>query len=157
MCTVFARFYLKKLFAIIVFYLSLCSAAMADVRIKQTTDTRIARESDGHYYANTVINGVPLRMVIDTGATKLALSRADAARVGYILHNSDFSALGQGVSGNIPMAFLNIPDMRIGTIGLGNVQAVVFDNDSGPSMVGMNVLNRINNIAIHNAVMTLTP
>ncbi len=146
-------------------YVALQGAALADVVAnpssastnRSTQTTRILRAGDGHYYANTLINGVPLRMIVDTGATKLALSRSDAAKVGYVLHNSDFNAAGESVTGSIRMAFLNIPRLRIGTIELKNVQAVVFDSNVSPSLLGMNVLNKMSDIAIHNAAMTLTP
>ncbi|NCQ22977.1 MAG: TIGR02281 family clan AA aspartic protease, partial [Roseovarius sp.] len=48
------------------------------------SDDRIElpRAPDGHYYLTAEINGVPLRLVVDTGASQVVLSQSDAARAG---------------------------------------------------------------------------
>src|SRR5688500_2881518 len=40
------------------------------------------REYNGHFYADVQINGSPIRVLVDTGATGIALSRSDAQRAG---------------------------------------------------------------------------
>ena len=42
----------------------------------------LKREPDGHFYADTLINGASIRMLVDTGASGIALSRDDARRAG---------------------------------------------------------------------------
>ena len=42
----------------------------------------VPRSADGHYYLTMEVNGAPIRFVVDTGATELVLSRADAERAG---------------------------------------------------------------------------
>src|SRR4029453_12758841 len=42
----------------------------------------LKREWDGHFYPDTQINGTTIRMLVDTGATGIALSRDDARRAG---------------------------------------------------------------------------
>src|SRR4051812_25092338 len=42
----------------------------------------LQREWDGHFYAEPEINGTAIRMLVDTGATGIALSRDDARRAG---------------------------------------------------------------------------
>src|SRR4051812_26128095 len=40
------------------------------------------READGHFYADVQVNGATLHMLVDTGATIIALSREDARSAG---------------------------------------------------------------------------
>ena len=42
----------------------------------------LAREFDGHFYANTNVNGTRLRMLGDTGASMIALTGSDAIAAG---------------------------------------------------------------------------
>ena len=41
----------------------------------------IPRARDGHYYLTMQINGAAIRFVVDTGASDMVLTRADAQRV----------------------------------------------------------------------------
>src|SRR3954471_22125722 len=46
------------------------------------SSVEIERSSDGHFYADVQINGAPVHMLVDTGATGIALSRDDAHSAG---------------------------------------------------------------------------
>ncbi len=42
----------------------------------------LRQADDGHYYADTVVNGIAVTFLIDTGASDIFLSEEDARRVG---------------------------------------------------------------------------
>ena len=42
----------------------------------------LERRGDGHFYADVEVNGVPISMLVDTGASAVALSAEDARRAG---------------------------------------------------------------------------
>jgi aspartyl protease family protein len=42
----------------------------------------IRRSSNGHFYADATVNGSPVRMLIDTGASSVVLNAAAARRIG---------------------------------------------------------------------------
>ena len=42
----------------------------------------VVRSADGHYWAEAVVDGKPMRMLVDTGASVVTLSRADAEKAG---------------------------------------------------------------------------
>jgi len=44
---------------------------------------RIAKSSDGHYWANGRVNGENVRFLVDTGATAVSLTPDDARRLGF--------------------------------------------------------------------------
>ena len=45
--------------------------------------TSIAKSRDGHYWAEADVNGSRVRFLVDTGASAVALTAADAQRLGY--------------------------------------------------------------------------
>ena len=117
----------------------------------------LRRAGDGHYYAEVSINGAdPVRMILDTGATKVALSRRDARRIGLLPDALYFTAYGSSVAGRVRMAPLSIASMRLGGIELRNVDAVVLDAEEGPSLLGMSFLNRVADITIRGGDLMLT-
>jgi len=49
------------------------------------------RDEDGHFYATLRINDVPIRLVVDTGATGLVLTKDDAKHVGIPMERLVYS------------------------------------------------------------------
>src|SRR4051794_39097119 len=72
--------------------------ASADSQMGANLDGAIElkREQNGHFYADVEINGTPIRMLIDTGATGIALSRDDARRAGIATSIGMPNVVGQG-------------------------------------------------------------
>ena len=56
----------------------------------------LRRASDGHFHAEALVNGVPVRFLVDTGASELVLSVADAARVGIDSDRAVPASVGGG-------------------------------------------------------------
>jgi aspartyl protease family protein len=54
----------------------------------------VLKDLDGHYWADALIEGRAVRVMVDTGASVVALTRNDAARLGLKLTSDDFSAPG---------------------------------------------------------------
>ena len=55
----------------------------------------------GHFYADVEVNDQPVRFLVDTGATTVALSEKDAARIGIPFSSSEFTIVGRGASGPV--------------------------------------------------------
>lgn len=123
--------------------LRLGSAVSATYQPRQQQELRILSDSTGSYFTDGLINGQPVRLLVDTGATSVAMSERHAKQLG-ILHRLDGrpvsvrTASGQAVGHVITLDSLSLGGMR-----LGNVRAVVIEGDS-PRFVllGMNALNR---------------
>ena len=49
----------------------------------------ISKASDGHYWAEAEVNGERVRFLVDTGASAVALTLADAQRLGIAFEPSD--------------------------------------------------------------------
>ena len=70
----------------------------ADAPPPVPVETKLARAPNGHFYAEGNVNGQPVRLVVDTGATTVALSMADAQRIGVPFSRGAFDVIGSGAS-----------------------------------------------------------
>jgi aspartyl protease family protein len=97
----------------------------------------------GHFYANGLINGSSVRFLVDTGATTIAFSTAEARRLG-IDYRSGTRSIGRTANGIVTSYGVKLDTVRVGDITLQNVDAHVLDG-MGPSdvLLGMSFLNRM--------------
>jgi aspartyl protease family protein len=100
-------------------------------------------DSNGHFITTGVVNGTTLRFLVDTGATSVVLSSADARRAGvnYLAGTRSFTQTANGV---IPVYYVKLDSIRVGDITLNNVDAAVIEGDKLPiALLGMSFLNRM--------------
>lgn len=112
-------------------------------------------DSAGHFYGNLTINGTSLRYVIDSGATTVALNSGDAkyARIDYEKGQEVQMSTANGV---VQGYLVTINMLKIGTIILNNVPAVVLEGGSPPVvLLGMSAQNRLD-LKRNDSVLTLT-
>ena len=64
-------------------------------------ETKLERMPTGPFYADGNVNGQPVRLVVDTGASMVALTIADAQRIGVPFSTSEFEVIGSGASGPV--------------------------------------------------------
>lgn len=96
----------------------------------------------GHYWADITIGGQTQRGMIDTGATHLSMSNktADAFKIDY---RSGKPSLSQTANGVIKGWLIKVPQLKVGTVTLYNVDLGVREsNDGSPILIGMSTLNR---------------
>ncbi len=120
--------------------LRLGSAVSATYQPKEHREIRILKDRGG-YFVDGLINGQPVRFLVDTGATSIAMSERHAARLG-IQHRVDGLRVGVGTaSGNTVGHRVKLRSVSIGGIRMDDVHAVVIDGDSPRQiLLGMNVL-----------------
>lgn len=114
------------------------------------------RAPDGHYYLTLVINDVALPFVVDTGATDLVLSMADAARVGLDVENLAFLGVANTANGQTRTATVRLEEVRLGDVTDRSVRAVVNQGEMNGSLLGMNYLQKYGRIEIAGNALTLT-
>src|SRR6266496_3012552 len=61
----------------------------------------IQRSDNGHFYADVDVNGTKVNMLIDTGATGIALSREDARSAGIATSIGMNDVVGEGADGSV--------------------------------------------------------
>jgi aspartyl protease family protein len=80
--------------------------------------------SGGHFVAAGSINGRAVQFMVDTGATLVALGRADAERLGVDL-SAARNGTTQTANGPVPVLLVVIPRLRVGDVEVANVGAAV--------------------------------
>ncbi len=118
---------------------------------------QISRASDGHYWAEADINGRAVRVLVDTGASVVALTRDDALRLGFMLESTDFdhtviTANGEGRAARIELAHVAVAGARV-----ERVQALVVERGLPASLLGMSYLGRLSRIEATPHGLTLRP
>ncbi|MEM9436308.1 MAG: TIGR02281 family clan AA aspartic protease [Pseudomonadota bacterium] len=119
------------------------------------SEISVPRMPDGHFYLTLDINDVPIEFVVDTGATDVVLSDADARRVG--LNPDELPFFGQAMTANGPV---DIARVTLDSVELGNfrderVRASVNGGDMNISLLGMSYLNRFDTLQIQDGRLTL--
>lgn len=95
----------------------------------------------GHFMAQGQINGGMIRMLLDTGATMIALSAADALRLG-IDYKKGQPGMVNTANGAAPVYRVILNTVKVGDIELNQVEAVVQEVGLPFALLGMTFLNR---------------
>lgn len=105
--------------------------------------------SDGHYYARAEVNGRPLDVMVDTGASMVALTYEDAERAGLHLKPSDFTGRVSTANGYAAVAPVTLDRVSIGRITVRNVAAAVCERGRlEKTLLGMSFLSRLDRVDI---------
>jgi aspartyl protease family protein len=100
--------------------------------------------ADGHFYANATVDGVAIRFLVDTGASSITLSAADARRVGFDPEALDYFLPVTTASGAALAARVRLDEVRLGSIALPDVTAAVMPPGTlDRSLLGMSFLDRL--------------
>lgn len=98
---------------------------------------------EGHFFGDGSINGAPVKFLVDTGATSIALSSDEARRIGLVYINGN-SGMAQTASGSVKAYQVTLNSLKIGGITMYQVEAVVLEGSSPPFvLLGMTALNRM--------------
>jgi aspartyl protease family protein len=106
-------------------------------------EVMLAAGADGHFRVQTEVNGVPIRMIVDTGASDVALARKDARAAGIDVDALTYDRPYVTANGVAYAAAVTLDSVRIGGIELRNVQASVGNEGMSVSLLGMSFLNRL--------------
>lgn len=117
---------------------------------------KLKAEPNGHFIAGTRINGRTLKMMVDTGATLVALPQSDARRAGIRPEDKDFTARVNTANGIIAAAPVKIETLELGPLYLRDVDAVVIPDASlSTPLLGMSALRRFKRFDISGDTMLL--
>jgi aspartyl protease family protein len=96
----------------------------------------------GHFVGEGAVNGQPVRFLIDTGATSIALPASLAQRAGIDFRKGE-PGLSNTANGLVPVYRVNLDTVRLGAIELQSVEAMVFEAGLDTALLGMSFLNRV--------------
>ncbi len=96
------------------------------------------RQRDGHFYLMTSMSGTTVPMMLDTGASTVALRAEDAEKIGLHPDSLTYSARISTANGTSFAAPVTIPSLTVGGITRKDVQAIV----SKPGTLNISLLGQ---------------
>jgi aspartyl protease family protein len=95
----------------------------------------------GHFMANGTINGKNASFMVDTGATMISMSVADAERLG-LKYSGGRRGMATTAGGTVPVYEVGLTSLRIGDVEVYNLSASVVSADMPFILLGNNFLSR---------------
>ena len=118
----------------------------------------IMRNGDGHFAVRSSVDGVPMTMLVDTGASLVTLTPADAATIGVDTAKLEFGMPIDTANGMIRAAPIMIDRLSIGTIERHDIKALVAPPGAlQESLLGMSFLDSLSGYAISGDRLVLRP
>ncbi|MGZ3246634.1 MAG: retropepsin-like aspartic protease family protein [Croceibacterium sp.] len=119
-------------------------------------EMQLDREGDGHFYATAQVDGRDYHMLVDTGATVVALTGEDAHDMGLDWDPNALSPVARGVGGPVMGVSVTIKDMSVGDFEAHDVQAVIIPDGLGISLLGQSFLSHVPKVDIADDKLTLS-
>ena len=117
---------------------------------------RLNADRQGHFYTYAHINGRSAKVMVDTGATIVALTFEAARDIGLHLNASQFTHRMRTANGIARMAPVTLDAVRIGDISVSDVRGVVAERGRlHISLLGMSFLGKLSNVAISSGELIL--
>lgn len=121
-----------------------------------STTVMLEKLPNGHFEADTQINGRTVRMMIDTGATSTVLTARDAERAGLDTSALNYQVPVATANGQALAARVVLSDIVVGAITRSNVPALVAsDGMLEQSLLGMNFIGTLSGFDIRGDRMIL--
>lgn len=126
-------------------------------RMASGASVELRASRNGHFHTETEINGRAIPVMVDTGATLVALSYEDAARAGIFLTPQDFTGSVNTANGRAKVAPVMLGRVAIGDIAIRDVPALVSEPGRlNTSLLGMSFLGRLSSFEMRSGVLLLT-
>jgi aspartyl protease family protein len=114
----------------------------------------LRRNEDGHFYADVRVNGANLHMLVDTGASVIALSRDDAQMAGLAPPIGMNDVVGRGADGAVHGELVHLDNVELGPLSAQRLDALVL-NSGEQSLLGQSFLSKFSSIEIKGDTMVL--
>ena len=116
----------------------------------------IPMDARGHFTTEAKLNGKRVEVLVDTGATSVALNRSLAKRLGIRLKDEDFRHFANTANGRTPMAVATLRSVRIGGVEVRDVEAAVLGDASLDGvLLGMSFLGRLKSFGVERGELRL--
>ena len=109
----------------------------------------------GSFYVEGAINGAPAHFMVDTGATGIVLSAADAKRAGIDVDALDYSEPSQTANGAGWGAPAHVARLVVGGIELDDVPVTINKAPMDSSLLGQAFLKRLDSYDVRDGRLTL--
>lgn len=120
-------------------------------------EVRIPMSPDGHFWAKVRINGAERRMLVDSGATVTALSKATAEAAGVTADATLVPLLMKTANGTVRADAGTVDRLTIGGIEAKKLKVVIAPGLGDTDVLGMNFLSELQSWRVEGRTLILTP
>ena len=116
-----------------------------------TNTVVLKRGLDGHYRAEALINGQPVDVLVDTGATGVAISQ----RVADKLNLASVTAIPTNTANGDSVGYMvRLNSVKVGGVEAHDVAAMIAPGLNGDVLLGMSFLSRMD-VRLYKGEMTI--
>lgn len=116
----------------------------------------LTRAPDQHFYLTLQVGDVPIRFMVDTGASSIVLSDRDTDRLKIDRASLAYLGSARTANGTIRTARVTLRDVSLEGEALGDFPAYVGDGPLDISLLGLDFLNRFQSVEIARDRLILT-
>jgi aspartyl protease family protein len=121
------------------------------------TAAQVVKSPDGHYWADANVDGTAVHLLVDTGATAVALTADDAKRLGFQPESLNYAYQVTTANGPARAAKVNLASVSVAGAQVQNVDALVIDKGLQTSLLGMTYLGRLSQFEATPTSLILRP
>jgi aspartyl protease family protein len=113
-------------------------------------------DSRGHFITHVQVRGIPVKVLVDTGASLVALSTEDAARIGLRAGPGDRKAEFSTANGQITASLVRLPEVRLQNITVFDVEAAIMPPGAMQgTLLGMSFMRKLASFESHGTSMVM--
>ncbi|MFT3989616.1 TIGR02281 family clan AA aspartic protease [Aestuariivirga sp.] len=128
--------------------------ALPELRLMSATELKAG--TNGHFVTRAEINGSDITVLVDTGASAVALSYEDAESAGLHPGNLDFNIPVQTANGTAKAASVKIDRIEIDGVKVEDVDGMVLPEGAlHGTLLGMSFLSRLSSFKVEDGVLYL--
>ncbi len=120
-------------------------------------ELKVRMAADGHFWVIATINGIPRRMLIDSGATVTALSPATTHEARIETGTGIAPVILRTANGAAQAETGKIDELRVGNIVARNLRIVSSPGLGGMDVLGMNFLSKLESWRVEGRTLVLAP
>ncbi len=118
-------------------------------------EVRFPAGADGHFRIEALVDGTRVRFLVDTGASGIVLSPADARRLGFDPDTLRFTGFAETANGTVRTAPVRLGVIEIGPIRFHDLPASVNQTEMRGSLLGMSFLERLRSFEVRDGALIL--
>ena len=118
-------------------------------------EVRFPAGADGHFRVEALVDGARVRFLVDTGASSIVLSPADARRIGFDPAGLRFTGFAETANGTVRTAAMRLGSIEIGPIVIDDLPASVNQAEMRGSLLGMSFLERLHSYEVRDGALIL--
>ncbi|WP_339693378.1 TIGR02281 family clan AA aspartic protease [uncultured Parasphingorhabdus sp.] len=114
----------------------------------------IERAQDGLFHVTALVNGQPVDMAIDTGATRTVITQNDATRIGLSSPTGTYSNM-ETLNGQVRLSRMRIDKLTVGNREIEGLEVVLGPQALKQSVIGLDAISRSSPLLVDGDRLTL--